>query len=574
MAVSDQSAPIFEARALAVVDRIERLRTSVTAADGWRRAAAAVLAGAVSVLAFAPFFLWPVLFLTMPILVWLIDGSVIEGQTPRRDGSDKIENATTRGLTPARSAGLAGWWFGFGYFLLGLFWIGEAFLVEADKFAWLMPFAITLLPAGLALFFAAAAAGARCFWHPGLERVLVLALALSATEWLRGHVLTGFPWNVLGYALTYPLPMMQSAGLFGVYGLTLIAVIVFAAPLVLASDAVPGEARGRGAWRGVAIAAVPLLLMFGYGALRLAAGPAPMLDGVRIRIVQPSIPQREKWLPEKQGPIFQEHLDLSRHNASGQRDDLKGISHVVWPEAAMPFRPLEHPEAISAIGELVSSSAYLLSGGLRVVTPVDGGDRHAYNSLMAFGPGGGLAALYDKIHLVPFGEYLPFQKTLEAIGIEQLTQMRGGFSTGLEPRPLLSAGALPRFGALICYEAIFPGAVVQGAERPGLFVNITNDGWFGNTTGPRQHFHQARVRAVEEGIPLLRAANNGISGMIDAEGRVVVSLGLNERGVIDTDVPQTRPPTVYARLGDWCLVAEVMAIAFLLQRLTRRRRSA
>lgn len=540
-----------------------RLGGCISEAAGWRRGALAFAAGSVSVLAMAPLFLWPVLFLTMPTLVWLIDGS---GESCR--GATQESTARAARAAVGRAA-VAGWWFGFGYFAAGLFWIGEAFLVEADKFAWLLPFAVTLMPAGLAFFTASAAATARLLWMRGPARVLVLAISLAAAEWLRGHVLTGFPWNVLGYALTYPLPLMQSAAVLGIYGLTLWAVVIFASPLVLAADI-----RAAGRWRqGFLVAAIPLAVLWAFGAWRLASTPAPVMEGTRLRVVQPSVSQRDKWRAEKQGEIFQDHLALSRQDATGRQDDLTGITHLVWPEAAMPFLPLNTPDALAAIGELLPAHAQLITGALRVAdTRVAGlggvadttpARRRAYNSLMVFGEGGGLSALYDKIHLVPFGEYLPFQETLESIGLEQLTRVRGGFSVGDEPRPLISVAGLPPIAGLICYEAIFPSAVVQGSDRPGLLVNVTNDGWFGNTSGPYQHFHQSRVRAVEEGIPLVRAANNGISAVIDADGRVLARLALNERGTIDSVVPGVRPPTVYARFGDWVFLVNAIVFAAL-----------
>jgi apolipoprotein N-acyltransferase len=191
---------------------------------------------------------------------------------------------------------------------------------------------------------------------------------------------------------------------------------------------------------------------------------------------------------------------------------------------------------------------------------------------MVFSDAGRLSSVYDKIHLVPFGEYLPLQSTLEWVGLEQLTRWRGGFSAGSEPRPLLAIPGLPAAAGLICYEAIFPAAIVEGAERPGLLINVTNDGWFGDTTGPLQHFHQSRVRAVEEGLPLVRSANNGISAVIDANGRVLSTLGLNVRGVIDSPVPAAIAAPPYARLGDWPLVGIIIvlsAFAFVLARKQR-----
>lgn len=540
-------------------DVLNRLRLAIKDARGWRRHVVAAAAGLVSVLAFAPFHLWPVLALTLPVLVWQLDTEAPSGGV-------------------ARSAFATGWWFGFGFFFAGLFWIGEAFLVEADKFAWALPFAVTLMPAGLAIFFAAAAVCARAFWTVGPSRVLVLAAAISATEWLRGHILTGFPWNIIGYALTSPIEMMQGAGLMGIYGLTLVALISLGMPLVLAADAARGAQRRRALLNGAAVFGLPLVGLFAYGTVRLAEGPAPFVDGVKMRIVQPSVPQHEKWLAAKQGEIFDDHLVLSRVDGDGHPDDLVGITHVVWPEAAMPFLPLERPEVLAAIGALLPDGTHLVSGGLRREPAADGqagtgaaARRRAFNSLMVFDGEGAPTAVYDKIHLVPFGEYLPFQATLERIGLQQLTHMRGGFDVGPVPRPLMQIGALRRVAGLVCYEAIFPDEVVHNGDRPSLFFNLTNDGWFGNTTGPRQHFHQARVRAAEQGIPIVRAANNGISALIDGDGRVLARLDLNERGAIDTPVPEARAPTPYARLGDWVFLA---MLAFVITAVGVRTGSA
>ena len=534
---------------------IAQFSMTIGSLSGWRRALAAFSAGAVSAAAMAPFFLSPVLFLTLPVLVWLIDGAAAAGPSKRRE---------------IMRAASAGWWFGFGYFLLGLFWIGEAFLVEAEVFAWLLPFAVLALPAGLALFTALAAAAARLAWSPGIARVLVLALALASTEWLRGHVLTGFPWNVLGYALTWPLPLMQSASVLGIYGLTLLCVAIFAGPLVLIADASTGGARERAIVRAIALAVVPLLMLYGLGAWRLSTDPAPMLENVRVRIVQASVPQRDKWRPDKQRQIFEDQLALSRRDAAGRQDDLAGITHLVWPEAAMPFLPLEHPEAQAAIGDLLPEGTQLLSGALRLKKPASGPAQGAYNSLLVFGDTGNLEQTYDKIHLVPFGEYLPLQALLESVGLEQLARWRGGFASGPVPRPLLSVRGLPPVGALICYEAVFPTAIVQGEQRPGLLINVTNDGWFGDTTGPWQHFHQTRVRAVEEGLPIIRSANNGVSAIVDGQGRVVAMLNLNARGVIDSQIPGSIAATVYATAGDSTFV--VLALFFLATAVVLRRR--
>ena len=269
MASSRSTWATFASNAVGSLDGVGALAGSIAGLSGWRRPATAFAAGSLTVLAMAPFFLWPVLFLTLPVLVWLIDGSAAQGG-----------RAPSFRQRPAVRAASAGWWFGFGYFLFGLFWIGEAFLVEADKFAWLLPFAVTLMPAGLAIFTALAAAAARLVWPAGAARIIVLALALSAAEWLRGHVLTGFPWNVLGYALTWPLSMMQSAALFGIYGLTLLAVLIFASPLVLVADAVARGARNGALWWAaglvlLAALAVAILLVVWRRRRKEPAAPPP-----------------------------------------------------------------------------------------------------------------------------------------------------------------------------------------------------------------------------------------------------------------------------------------------------------
>jgi apolipoprotein N-acyltransferase len=239
----------------------------------------------------------------------------------------------------------------------------------------------------------------------------------------------------------------------------------------------------------------------------------------------------------------------------------------------MPFLPLQHPEALAAIGQMLMPGAVLITGALRVEPAAPGSEKplFVYNSMLVFNDAGALASVYDKIHLVPFGEYLPMQRLLEAIGLRQLTRMRGGFDAGKTPRPLLHVPGLPPALPLICYEAIFPAAIVQGPERPGFLLNVTNDGWFGNTTGPRQHFHQARVRAVEEGLPLVRAANNGISAVVDAYGRIRAYLGVDARGVIDAALPSALAPPVYATLGDAAFFALWLTGASLLLAMHFRR---
>lgn len=506
---------------------------------GWRRAAIAFVAGALSVLALAPFDLWPVLFLTFPVLVWLIDGSA----AGRLDG------------VPA--AAIAGWFFGFGYFLAGLYWVGHAFLVDAKTFGWLLPFAVTALPAGLALFTAAGLGFARLIWPRGAMRVIALAVALTAAEWLRGHVLSGFPWNSYGYALTGPLVLAQSASIFGLWGLTFLAVAIFASPATLADE--HADARHRAA--PLAIGVLMLSAMAGFGAWRLTQNPTRFVDKVQLRIMQPNLPQDEKFNYAARQKIMAHYLSLSDRATGPQNAGLRDVTHLIWPESAFPFFLTREGDAMAQIAGLLPEGTVLITGAARAADPVPGKPIRAYNSVYVIDHDGTVLSVYDKVHLVPFGEYLPFQTALEKLGLMQLTKLPGGFLSGDRNRSYLLPGA-PRMLPLICYEIIFPGAVVPSGERPGWLLNVTNDAWFGISSGPYQHFQQSRVRAIEEGLPLVRAANNGISAIVDPYGRIVRQLPLGTEGVLDSPLPEAGARTVYARFGDG--ISGLMVAMFLL----------
>ncbi len=533
---------------------------------GWRQYALAFAAGALSIIGFAPFHLTPVLVLTLPVLLWL---SQPRSEVKRVAAITDLLVISPRLTGKNLLRGLAiGWWFGFGFHLAGLYWIGGAFLVQSDTYAWLMPFAVTLLPAGLALFHGLAIAVVACFAGAGAGRLVVLAVSLAATEWLRGNILTGFPWNTLGYALAHPLVLMQSAAVVGIHGLTLAAVFILGAPLVL----VESYARQRQYWPHMAAAAAmlvaPLALMLGYGVYALAQPPAGIVDGIKLRLVQPSIAQSDKFDLAKRSAIFERHLTLSTAGRAGARAGLDGITHVIWPEAALAFLALRSPHVLGAIADAFPDDVTLIAGTLRLEGAlVDDGRRHrVFNSAMAVGGNGTVVDTYDKIHLVPFGEYLPLQHLLEAIGLEQVTRIRGGFATGAGAGNGLTVPGLPAVRMLICYEVIFPHEVQLNKRRPAVLINLTNDAWYGATSGPYQHFHQSVVRTVEQGLPMIRVGNNGISGVIDARGRILDRLPLNAVGIIDTHLPAALSPTTYARFGDglfgllWLLLAIVIII--------------
>ena len=533
----------------------------------------AFLLGLLTVFAMPPFGAWPILFAVFPALIKLVDWSMAADGASACFSLSPFEGGQgERGLRSILPAAAIGWSFGFGYFLFGLYWIGEAFLVEADKFAWLLPFAVTLLPAFLALFFSAGFAAARAGWHPGGARVVALALGLGASEWLRGVILTGFPWMTLGHALTSELVLMQAVSIGGVNPLTFFAVLLFGSPVLLLE-------RPRLTRLPMACLAL-LLLDAGYGAWRLQTPLSPPVPNVRLRIVQPNIPQADKFEGAARQRIFQTFIDLSQRNAQGEMDGAQPVTHVFWPESSLPFLLLDSRDGLDAIADLLPDDKILVAGALRLerlpAAPGASGetaDFRVYNSIAVLDGQAKLLSLYDKRHLVPFGEYLPFQFLLESIGLEQLTGQRGGLTGGVNPQTLAVPG-LPLIGPLICYEAIFSGTLPSGAARPGLMFNATNDAWFGTSFGPRQHFHQSRLRAVELGLPLVRAANTGISAIVDPYGRVLQSLDLDHRGVIDSDLPQALPATLYATLGTWIFLATMASGLGLYFALAHRQRSS
>jgi apolipoprotein N-acyltransferase len=510
---------------------------------GWQRAGVAFAAGAVSALAMAPFHAWPLLFATFPALVWLIDGA----------GAGRIGRWF--------SAAVTGWWFGFGYFLAGLYWVGIAFLVDAKTFGWLMPFAVIGLPAGLALFMALGTALASLVWTRGAARILALAAALTIAEWLRGTVLTGFPWNTLGYALTWPLPLAQTAAVIGLWGLTFLAVAIFASPATLADE----HADTRRPRLAPALALVALVAMAGFGSFRLATAPSGFVEGVRLRIMQPNLPQDAKFSYGAKQQVMDRYLSLSARRTGPQDAGLERITHLIWPESAFPFLLAREPDALAQIADLLPRNTVLITGAARAAQQAAGAPLQAHNSIYAIDHDGSILATYDKLHLVPFGEFLPFQRTLERIGLMQLTKVSGGFTPGDRRRPFRIAGAPPA-APLICYEIIFPGDVMQRGENADWMLNVTNDGWFGRSTGPYQHFQHARIRAVEEGLPLVRAANTGISAVVDPFGRIVDSLPLGAAGVMDAGLPQRLETTPFRRFGHWpALIVVFGSILFCIR---------
>ncbi len=495
---------------------LTRSYARLTALHGWRANAAAAFFGLLSALALPPLHGLPLLLLAIPGLLALLDG------------------------TPAWRAALwRGFWFGFAHHVIGLYWITDAILVEAARFWWLVPLATPALAVVLALFIAAACGVARLA-RPGWRRALALAGAWVLADLLRQFIATGFPWNPFGADWAIPGSigdtMIQPAAVVGVHGLTLATLLLAATP-----------ALGR---RALLAGGAGLALWAGFGLWRLSA-PAPEPPGVTVVLAQGNIAQGQKWSRALATGIFEKYLNLTRTGLTGARSaNPGGKLAVVWPESASPFLLDSDANARAAIAQAAGGTT-VLAGSVRF----DAQDRPR-NSLMAIGPDGVAGDLYDKWHLVPFGEYSPGWVPVAV----QLVR-GGGFAAGLGPQTLHLAG-LPPVGALICYEAIFPAQIVDAADRPDWLVNVTNDAWFGNSTGPRQHLAAVRLRAVEEGLPLLRAANTGISAGFDGYGRELGRIGLEQAGTLALALPGKLPPPLFARLG--LVIPAALAIAVLL----------
>ncbi|NML75073.1 apolipoprotein N-acyltransferase [Rhizobium sp. S-51] len=521
---------------------MERLAGRIMLLWGWKRLLFAFLAGAVGALALPPFSFFGTLFLSFTILVWLLDGTA---GNPDRSHSFGL-----------RSAFVIGWSFGFGYFVAGLWWLGNALLVEADEFAWALPLAVLGLPAVLAIFYGLATMLARLFWSEGFGRLAALAAGFGLMEWLRSFVATGFPWNAIGYgAMPIPL-MMQSVTVIGVFGVSALAVVVFAAPALLGTR--------KGLVPGLALAGLLAAAHLGYGAYRLAE-PVPSGKPLTVRLVQPMVDQAKKLANTDRIDVFNQHLALSAEPvAAGKpQPDI-----IVWPETSIPFILTENPDALARIGDVLKDGQVLVTGAVRSEDQGAGHPPRYYNSVYMIDDKGQILSASDKVHLTPFGEYVPYEDVLRRIGFDNLVSLPGGFSPA-QQRSLLTTPAGIGLYPLICYEIIFPDEVAIPVEGAGAILNVTNDAWFGITPGPYQHFQQARIRAVETGLPLIRGANNGISAVVDPRGRVLSGMALGTRGVVDStlDIGNVPKWDVNARkLNQW-LVLFAVAMTALISRM-------
>lgn len=484
-----------------------------TFSSPWQRCLLLMFAGVAAAAALPPLFIWP---LGVGAFIVLYVG---------------VKHTHTK-----RGAFGVGWAWGFGYFLAGLYWIMHALLTDAEQFGWLIPFALTLIPAVLALYIGLSCVAFRMLGGHGWVGVLQFACMFSLFEWLRGQLFTGFPWNLAGSMLNITAETLQVASLVGAYGMSVMVVFIATLPVLM--------------MRKSTLSSIPLLgfvlligAIYGYGYWRIQQLHTliePTDESPQLRLVQANIMQHHKWDPEIRTRAVEQHIAMSLSQP------LDGIDAVIWPETALPFFVEPDSPLTEKIAKAVPPGGVLISGGLRI-EPISDNTGRFYNALFAFGAGGAIESYYDKRHLVPFGEYVPLRAYLP---ITKITAGSQDFSSGVGEH-VLTAGVLPPFRPLICYEAIFPDELMLGGEvRAQWLLNITNDAWFGRSTGPYQHLEMARTRAVESGLPMVRVANTGVSAIIDPLGRMQATIELETEGVVDAALPNALPGTpIAARTG-------------------------
>jgi len=485
---------------------------------GWRRRGWAALLGVCATAALPPVY-------ALPLLIPAFAGLFL-----------LVNVATTK-----RQAFLDGWWWGLGYFTTGLYWICISLYVEPEKFAWLTPFALFGLPSILAIYTGLTTLVLHCLrvtCH--VSRVTFFAILWVIAEYLRAHLFTGFPWNLIGYVWTVSDVTIQFASVVGVYGLSWLTIVIATMPALF-------FLKVR-VWLANITAVLMLAFILVFGCWRLAAYPTEYTDK-KIRVVQANVEQSLKWDPKTQFDGFKKHIDLTRSPG------LDSIQIVVWPETAVPYFMEAGSTIAHDLGSILPKDALLITGGLRG----EGSEEkwQAWNGLFMINHKGEIVAEYDKHHLVPFGEFIPFRNILP---VENISGGHGDFARGPGPATLTAAGILP-YSPLICYEAIFPDEATDSAHLASWLLNITNDAWFGYSSGPYQHLEMARMRAVEQGLPLVRAANTGISAIFDPVGRELMRLPLGKSGILDSNqVKSISYITIFSRFP-WATILFIIAIS-------------
>lgn len=524
---------------------------------GWRRFLLLLIAGAVAGLSVPPFFVLPALFLAMPVWVWALDGA------ERKKGWRRL-------FGPAFTIGFA---FGWGYFIVAFHWLGAAFFVDGGWFLAAMPPAILALAALIALFWGLASALAHLTWSHGGARIVGLASWVAIAEFARGHMFTGFPFDLLGYALTGSDEMMQLASVIGVYGLT------FLAPLMAMTPALIWPADDRPMGQRLAplfVALVVISAQLGYGFNRLTGTASTERQDVAMRLVQPLVYEHSDFGNVDPVALIDRLLMLSDMRMDPSDQGLADITHLVWPESSVPFFLSTYPDALARIARTLPDGAILLAGVPRQPYEMRPGmpPEAPYNSVVAINSAGEVISSYDKSHLVPFGEYLPFQDFFSRFGLKQFVPGADGWSHGDSRRRLMALPGTPAALVLVCYEILFSGDLGDTAGAQFL-LNVTNDAWFDGSIGPAQHAHHARLRAVEEGMSLVRAANTGLTFVTDPVGRITAQLAPQQMAALDARPHQRLATTIFAQIRHWPLVIAIVAgllISLVASRRGRRRR--
>jgi len=496
-----------------------KIRYFIETSKGWKRSGFSFLFGICAAFSLPPANILPLLIPAFTGLIWLIASSSSVRQTIS-----------------------AGWYFGFGYFIFSCYWVGSALLLDTNKFAWLAIPAVLALCAGLAIFPALVALFVFLSGRTGLSRIILFSVSWAFTEWLRGEILTGFPMNPIGSAWSVTDGMLQSVALFGTYGLSFFTVLGASVAALVGKKK---RSHEKVKCLGPIIIIFLILLIAISGNARLWLHGVPSSTNIQVMIVQANIEQELKWDPLTRKKALEKHVSMTIEARPPES------TYIIWPETAVPYDISNNNDLAEWLATVIPHNGILITGALRKATTQTNGQKEKiWNSLYALDSDSKIVASYDKHHLVPFGEYMPIRSVMS---FAKLTYGDIDFSSGTGPKTLYVPN-LPPFSPLICYEAIFPGEVTEINDRPAWLLNITNDGWFGRTAGPYQHLQAARFRAVEEGLPIIRAANTGISAAFDPFGRRIAYLPLGHAGILNIVLPKETAPTPYAILGNWFLV--------------------
>ncbi len=513
--------------------KLDSLKTRISSLTGVKKYAAAFGLGALMTLSMPPIGAFYILLLCVPGLIWLTQQSKTKTETF-----------------------LTGWAFGAGYFIFGLYWVSFALFVDIEAWWWVLPFSTIIAPTILALYYALIPLIVWRYRTHEAAYALMLVTSWSGIEWIRGHALTGFPWNLPGYTWHYLPPAMQVNAFTGIYGLTLLTLLWAIMPVLART---PQR-------KFVSVLMVSFLIVAATGTARLILHPTKSFDKIAVRVLQPNIPQSAKWNQNKEWRNFKHHLDLTASATTLKQP----ITFVIWPETAIVSN-LEHsPEIANAIGKALPKESIAFLGSLRVTG--NSGAEKFYNSITVLNKKAKVLDTYNKHHLVPFGEYIPFRNILNLTPIASGIARIGDFTRGTGVTNL-HTNFLPKPSPLICYEAIFPGKVANKNDRPDWLLNVTNDAWYGKTAGPHQHFEIARVRTIEEGLPLVRSANTGISAVIDPLGRIIGMKSLGETGIVDALLPRPLPPTLYSKTGDILFFLMLILLTIFGEKLHRSRKN-